>query len=82
MPLSSKVSGGGPSDGMYNQYIGARNFYNPGGFANGFPGLCAVFVTAGTEVVGIAASETPNPRATMPATIRSPTPEINSCCQG
>ena len=38
-------SGGGPSDGEYNHYIGAKNFYDPGGFANGFPGLCAVFVT-------------------------------------
>ncbi|KAI3614271.1 amino-acid permease inda1 [Moniliophthora roreri] len=69
------VCGGGPSDGLYNHYIGARNFYDPGGFANGFPGLCAVFVTAafaftGTEVVGIAASETPNPRATMPAAVK------------
>src|SRR5438132_869411 len=38
-------------------------------------GVCAVFVTAafsfaGTELVGLAASETPNPRATMPGAVK------------
>lgn len=48
---------------------------DPGAFANGFKGVCAVFVTAafsfaGTELVGLAASETPNPRATMPTAVK------------
>lgn len=60
---------------MYNEYIGGRYWSNPGGFANGFKGVCAVFVTAafsfsGTELVGLAASETPNPRATVPAAVK------------
>jgi amino acid transporter len=48
------------------------SWQSPGAFANGFKGVCAVFVTAafsfaGTELVGLAASETPNPRKTMPS---------------
>ncbi|EEB94715.1 hypothetical protein MPER_06427, partial [Moniliophthora perniciosa FA553] len=69
------ICGGGPSDGEYNRYIGGRYWSNPGAFANGFQGVCSVFVTAafsfaGTEIVGLAASETPNPRATMPAAVK------------
>ncbi|PPQ67198.1 hypothetical protein CVT24_011269 [Panaeolus cyanescens] len=69
------ICGGGPSGGEYNQYIGGRYWGDPGAFANGFKGVCAVFVTAafsfaGTELVGLAASETPNPRATMPAAVK------------
>lgn len=61
------VLGGGPSDGLYNEYWGARLWYNPGAFANGFKGVCSVFVTAafsfaGTELVGLAATEHPDPR--------------------
>lgn len=68
--------GGGPASGAYNHYIGTKYFYEPGGFANGFKGVCAVFVTAafafaGTELVGLAASETPNPRMTMPSAIKN-----------
>lgn len=53
------VCGGGPKGG----YIGAKYWYNPGAFHNGFKGLCSVFVTAafafaGTELVGLAAAET------------------------
>ena len=40
------VLGGGPSSGVYNEYWGARLWYNPGAFANGFKGVCSVFVTA------------------------------------
>jgi amino acid transporter len=69
------IPGGGPSSGAFGSYVGAANFYNPGGFANGFKGVCAVFVTAafsfaGTELVGLAASETPNPRESMPAAVK------------
>ncbi|KAL8935777.1 MAG: hypothetical protein Q9216_005263 [Gyalolechia sp. 2 TL-2023] len=68
-------AGGGPSDGIYSEYWGARTFYNPGGFANGFKGLCAVFVTAafafsGTELVGLAAAEAANPAKALPGAIK------------
>ena len=48
---------------------------NPGAFHNGFKGLCSVFVTAafafaGTELVGLAAAETANPRKSLPTAIK------------
>jgi amino acid transporter len=63
--------GGGPQGG----YIGGTYWYTPGAFNHGFKGLCSVFVTgafsfAGTEIVGLAAAETSNPRKTMPAAIK------------
>jgi len=69
------VLGGGPSNGMYSEYWGARLWYNPGGFQNGFKGFCSVFVTAafsfsGTELVGLAAAETKNPLKSLPGAIR------------
>ncbi|KAF8992150.1 APC amino acid permease [Cyathus striatus] len=69
------LCGGGPSGSLYDTYTGGKNWSNPGAFANGFKGICAVFVTAafsfsGTELVGLAASETPNPRETMPAAVK------------
>lgn len=69
-------AGGGPKDGAYGEYVGAKYWRDPGAFANGFKGVCAVFVTAafsfaGTELVGLAASETPNPRKTMPSAIKN-----------
>ncbi|OWB66589.1 hypothetical protein B5S33_g2499 [[Candida] boidinii] len=56
-------------------YIGGKYFYNPGAFANGFKGVCSVFVTAafsfsGTELTGLTAAETPNPRKTLPSAIK------------
>ncbi|KAL8838147.1 MAG: hypothetical protein Q9176_005230 [Flavoplaca citrina] len=68
-------AGGGPADGRYNEYWGARTFYNPGAFANGFKGVCAVFVTAafafsGTELVGLAAAESANPAKALPGAIK------------
>ncbi|KAL2353625.1 putative amino acid permease [Cryomyces antarcticus] len=58
-----------------HEYIGSRYWYNPGAFNNGFKGLCSVFVTAafsfaGTELVGLAAAETANPRKTLPSAIK------------
>jgi amino acid transporter len=55
-------------------YIGARYWhqpYSPGGFNNGFQGFCSVFVTAsfafgGTELTGLAAAESANPRKQIP----------------
>jgi amino acid transporter len=80
-------TGGVPNDPT--GYIGAKYWYNPGAFANGFKGFCAVFVNAvcidlkrsylnsmtysvqvfaysGTELVGLAAAETRNPRKSLP----------------
>ncbi|KAL1994599.1 hypothetical protein VTN49DRAFT_2069 [Thermomyces lanuginosus] len=59
--------GGGPRGG----YIGGRYWHDPGAFHNGFKGLCSVFVNAafafaGTELVGLAAAETTNPRKSLP----------------
>ena len=48
---------------------------DPGPFNHGFKGLCSVFVTAafsfaGTELIGLAAAETANPRKTLPSAIK------------
>ncbi|CAF0859268.1 unnamed protein product [Adineta steineri] len=61
------IVGGGPN----HQYIGGKYWNDPGAFADGFKGVCSVFVTAafafsGTELVGLAAAETSNPRKTIP----------------
>jgi amino acid transporter len=69
------VLGGGPDNGRYNEYWGARLWYDPGAFHNGFKGFCSVFVTAafafsGTELVGLAAAETKNPLKSLPGAIR------------
>jgi len=63
--------GGGPKGG----YIGTVHWRDPGAFAAGFKGVCAVFVTAafafaGTELVGLAAAETANPRKSLPTAIK------------
>ncbi|ODV63947.1 amino acid permease [Ascoidea rubescens DSM 1968] len=60
-------AGGGPRGG----YIGGKHWQNPGAFANGFKGVCTVFVTAafsfaGTELVGLTAAETKKPRESLP----------------
>ncbi|KAK9366674.1 amino acid permease-domain-containing protein [Lipomyces kononenkoae] len=65
------VCGGGPD----RRYIGGTYWTDPGAFNYGFKGLCSVFVTAafafaGTELVGLAAAETENPRKTMPSAIK------------
>ncbi|KAK5112969.1 hypothetical protein LTR62_003791 [Meristemomyces frigidus] len=63
--------GGGPGEG----YIGGKYWRDPGAFNNGFKGLCSTFVTAafsfaGTELVGLAAAETANPRKSLPTAIK------------
>ncbi len=63
--------GGGPG----GSYIGFKLWHNPGAFNNGFKGLCSTFVTAafafaGTELVGLAAAETENPRKALPTAIK------------
>ena len=47
----------GGGDGEYSTYVGGRYWRDPGAFANGFKGVCSVFVTAafsfaGTELGG------------------------------
>ena len=59
--------GGGPN----GQFIGFKYFKDPGPFNHGFAGLCSAFITAGfslagTELVGLAAAETDNPRRNVP----------------
>ncbi|ODQ76895.1 hypothetical protein BABINDRAFT_124132 [Babjeviella inositovora NRRL Y-12698] len=63
--------GGGPQGG----YIGGKFWHTPGAFAHGFKGVCSVFVTAafsftGTEMAGLAAAETENPRKSLPSAIK------------
>lgn len=63
--------GGTPERG----YIGGEFWQTPGAFNNGFKGLCSVFVTAafsftGTELIGLAAAETANPRKSLPTAIK------------
>lgn len=69
------VLGGGPESGKYSEYWGARLWYDPGAFANGFKGICSVFVTAafafsGTELVGLAAAESANPTKALPGAVK------------
>jgi len=69
------ICGGGPSDGLYDEYWGARLWYDPGAFQNGFRGFCSVFVTAafsyaGTELVGLAAAESENPLKALPSAVK------------
>lgn len=69
------VLGGGPSSGKFDHYWGARLWYDPGAFQNGFKGFCSVFVTAafafsGTELVGLAAAEARNPAKELPGAIK------------
>ncbi|ROV99053.1 hypothetical protein VMCG_06639 [Cytospora schulzeri] len=58
--------------GVGNQgYLGAKYWHDPGAFHNGFNGFCSVFVVAafafgGTELVGLAAAESANPRKAIP----------------
>ena len=64
-------AGGGPG----GDYLGGRYWTEPGAFNNGFKGLCSVFVTAafafaGTELVGLAAAETSNPRKSLPTAVK------------
>ncbi|APA06852.1 hypothetical protein sscle_02g016220 [Sclerotinia sclerotiorum 1980 UF-70] len=56
-------------------YVAGQLWHNPGAFNNGFKGLCSVFVTAafafaGTELVGLAAAETQNPRKSLPTAVK------------
>ncbi|EOR01732.1 hypothetical protein E3P89_03626 [Wallemia ichthyophaga] len=71
--------GGGPDSGDYNNYLGGEYYHRPGlhnGIANGFKGVCSVFVAAGfsfagSELVGIAVSEVKDPVKVMPSAIKA-----------
>lgn len=63
--------GGGPN----GSYIGGKLWRDPGAFNNGLKGLCSTFVNAafafsGTELVGLAAAETANPRKSLPTAVK------------
>ena len=63
--------GGGP-DGSC---IGGRYWRDPGAFHNGFKGFCGAFATSaigfgGSELVGLCAAETENPRKNIPKAIK------------
>lgn len=63
--------GGEPTSG----YIGGKYWIDPGAFNNGFKGFCSVLVAsafafAGTELIGLAAAETANPRKAFPTAIK------------
>ncbi|KAI5463533.1 amino acid permease-domain-containing protein [Mariannaea sp. PMI_226] len=63
--------GGEPTTG----YIGGKYWSHPGAFNNGFKGFCSVLVTSsaafgGTELIGLAAAETANPRKSLPTAIK------------
>ncbi|KAI0128480.1 amino acid permease [Xylariales sp. AK1849] len=52
-------------------YLGAKYWHNPGAFNGGFNGFASVFTVAafafgGTELVGLAAAESSNPRKAIP----------------
>ncbi|EAA35042.3 general amino-acid permease GAP1 [Neurospora crassa] len=74
--LAAVINIGGFDDPQGNTgYIGGRYWTNPGAFHHGFKGLCSVFVSAafaftGTELVGLAAAETANPRKSLPTAIK------------
>ena len=63
--------GGTPHDG----YIGGKYWVDPGATHNGFKGFCSILATSsfafgGTELVGLAAAETANPRKSLPSAIK------------
>lgn len=65
------ICGGGPN----HDFVGGRYWRNPGPFANGFKGVCSVFVTAafsfgGTEMIGLGAAESANPAKALPKAIK------------
>lgn len=65
------ICGGGPN----GEFVGGKYWRNPGPFANGFKGVCSVFVTAtfsfgGTEMIGLGAAEAADPVKAVPRAIK------------
>lgn len=68
MILGIIINCGGVGD---RGYLGLKYWHDPGAFRNGFNGFAGVFVVAafsfgGTELVGLAAAESANPRKEIP----------------
>lgn len=62
------AAGGGPN----HKYIGGKYWQHPGAFSNGAKGVIVNFVSAafafsGTELCGLAAAETKDPRKSLPS---------------
>ncbi|KAH3663941.1 hypothetical protein WICMUC_005880 [Wickerhamomyces mucosus] len=56
-------------------FIGGKYILDPGPFANGFKGVCAVFVTStfslgGTEFMALTAADQANPRKSIPKAVK------------
>lgn len=56
-------------------YLGTKYWHDPGAFNHGFKGVCSCFISAafsfgGIELVALAASETANPRKSLPKAIK------------
>ncbi|KAG8905466.1 hypothetical protein FRB99_008907 [Tulasnella sp. 403] len=69
------VFGGGPKHGDFGSFVGDRYWKDPGPLAHGAKGVLSVLVTAafsynGTELVGLAVTESPNPRKVMPGAVK------------
>lgn len=65
------ICGGGPSGG----FVGGKYYHDPGAFTNGFKGFCSVLVVGayalgGSELIGVTAAESANPRKTLPSAIK------------
>lgn len=65
------VCGGGPN----GEFVGGMYWRDPGPFANGFKGVCSVFVSAafsfgGTEMISLGAAESSNPAKALPKAIK------------
>lgn len=66
--VSIVIAAGGAPKG---EAVGGKYWVNPGLLANGFKGFVSVFITsafsyAGTELVGLTAAESENPRVSLP----------------
>ena len=46
------ICGGGPASGEFGSYVGGARWQDPGAFANGFKGVCSVFVTGKSVFCG------------------------------
>ena len=70
------VLGGGPENGRYSEFQGAKLWHEgSGAFKNGAKGCLSAFITAsfsfsGTELIGLAAAETRNPTKTLPRAVK------------
>jgi amino acid transporter len=62
--------------GWEGNAIGFSHWYNPGSVNNGFLGFCDVIVVAavaysGTELVGLTAAETREPKIALPKAVKA-----------